>query len=126
MTGAVRAAMAHLIVAPILLPMLGAGVMIVLAEHRRPLKLVISATSIAIGVLLSLALLVQVDAHGPATYLVGNWPVPFGIALAAAEGSSMASAEARTARSSTGRSSSAAAPALARPRSSAPFTSASR
>ena len=82
MTGIIRAAMPHLIVAPVLLPMLCAGVMIVLPEHRRPLKLVIGGASTLLGVLMSLALLWWVDAHGPATYLVGNWPVPFGIALA--------------------------------------------
>jgi multicomponent K+:H+ antiporter subunit D len=81
-SGAIRAAMPHLIVAPVLLPMLCAGVMIVLAEHRRPLKLVIGAVSTLVGVLISLALLLWVDSNGPATYLVGNWPVPFGIALA--------------------------------------------
>lgn len=82
MSGLLRAAMPHLVVAPILLPMLCAGVMIVLAEHRRPLKLLIGATSTVLGVLISLALLVWVDEQGPVTYLVGNWPVPFGIALA--------------------------------------------
>jgi multicomponent K+:H+ antiporter subunit D len=82
MTGVIRAAMPHLIVAPVLLPMLSAGVMIVLSEQRRPLKLVIGVASTLLGVLISLALFWWVDAHGPATYLVGNWPVPFGIALA--------------------------------------------
>jgi multicomponent K+:H+ antiporter subunit D len=82
MSAVVRAAMPHLMVAPILLPMLCAAVMIVLAEHRRPLKLVIGAASTFLGVLISLVLLRWVDTHGPATYLLGNWPVPFGIALA--------------------------------------------
>lgn len=82
MSAGVRAAVPHLIVAPIVLPMLCAGVMIVLGEHRRPLKLVVGTLSALLGLLASLALLRWVDAHGPATYLVGNWPVPFGIALA--------------------------------------------
>ena len=82
MSGAIRAAMPHLVVAPVLLPMLCAGVMILLAEHRRPLKLVIGTASTVLGILISLALLLWVDSHGPATYLTGNWPVPFGIALA--------------------------------------------
>jgi len=81
-SGVVRTAMPHLIVAPVLLPMLCAGVMIVLAEHRRPLKLVLGATSTLVGILISLALLLGVDRGGPVTYLVSNWPVPFGIALA--------------------------------------------
>ena len=74
--------MPHLVVVPVVLPMLAAGVMIVLAEHRRPLKLVIGGASTLIGVLVALGLLVWVNANGPVTYLVGNWPVPFGIALA--------------------------------------------
>jgi multicomponent K+:H+ antiporter subunit D len=82
MSGIVRAAMPHLIVAPVLLPMLCAGVMILLAEHRRPLKLVIGTISTLLGVLIAVALLWWVNVHGPGTYLVGNWPVPFGIALA--------------------------------------------
>jgi multicomponent K+:H+ antiporter subunit D len=82
MNGLLRAAMPHLIVAPVLLPMLCAGVMILLAEHRRPLKLVLGTISTILGVLIAVALLQWVNTNGPATYLVGNWPVPFGIALA--------------------------------------------
>jgi multicomponent K+:H+ antiporter subunit D len=83
MNGIVRAAMPHLIVAPVLLPMLCAGVMILLGEHRRPLKLVIGTGSTLLGILIAVALLRWVNVNGPATYRVGNWPVPFGIALAA-------------------------------------------
>ncbi|HEY8924243.1 MAG TPA: monovalent cation/H+ antiporter subunit D [Polyangia bacterium] len=81
MTEAVRAAMPHLVAAPILLPMLCAGVTIVLPEQRRPLKLVLGGLSTLVGVLISLSLLLWVDRAGPVTYLVGNWPEPFGIAL---------------------------------------------
>ncbi|HXU06207.1 MAG TPA: monovalent cation/H+ antiporter subunit D, partial [Polyangia bacterium] len=51
-------------------------------EHWRPLKLVLGTISTVLGVLIAVALLRWVNVNGPATYLVGNWPVPFGIALA--------------------------------------------
>ena len=75
-------AMPHLIVAPVLIPMLTAGAMLLLAEQRRPLKLVLGMTSTVRGLCTSLLLFMWVNAHGPVAYLPGNWPVPHGIALA--------------------------------------------
>jgi multicomponent K+:H+ antiporter subunit D len=72
----------HLVVAPVLIPMLAAGVMIVLGEQRRPIKLMIGVGSTILGLTASIALLVSVNANGPLVYRPGNWPVPFGIALA--------------------------------------------
>ncbi len=74
--------MPHLVVAPVLIPMLAAGIMILLAEHRRPIKLMIGVGSTILGLGASIALLVWVNANGPVVYRPGNWPVPFGIALA--------------------------------------------
>jgi multicomponent K+:H+ antiporter subunit D len=74
--------MPHLMVAPILVPMLAAAVMILLAEHRRPLKLMLGVGSALVCLMISLALLARVTVQGPAAYLPGNWPAPFGIALA--------------------------------------------
>jgi multicomponent K+:H+ antiporter subunit D len=82
MMGAIGRLMPHLIVAPVLIPMLAAAVMLLLAERRRPLKLVIGVTSAILGILTSLALLAWVAANGPVAYRAGNWPVPFGISLA--------------------------------------------
>lgn len=74
--------MPHLMVAPILLPMLTAAVMLLLGEGRRPAKLVLGLGSGLMGLALSAALLGWVEAHGVVAYLPGNWPAPFGIALA--------------------------------------------
>jgi multicomponent K+:H+ antiporter subunit D len=82
MMGAIGRLMPHLVVVPVLIPMLAAGVMVLLAEQRRPLKLVIGVSSAIIGVATSVALFAWVNAHGPIVYRPGNWPVPFGIALA--------------------------------------------
>ncbi len=75
-------ALPHLIVAPVLIPMLAAAVMLLLAEERQPLKLVIGISATLLGLLVSLALLLWVNRHGPLAHLPGNWPAPFGIALA--------------------------------------------
>ena len=67
--------MPHLMVAPILLPMLAAAVMILLAEHRRPLKLVHRrGVRRCSAWLISLALLVWVNAQGPVAYLPATGP----------------------------------------------------
>jgi multicomponent K+:H+ antiporter subunit D len=68
MSALLTAVMPHLMVAPILLPMLTAGAMLLLGEGKR--------------LAISSALLVWVEGHGVVAYLPGNWPAPFGIALA--------------------------------------------
>ncbi len=78
----------HLILVPVVLPMVAGAVLVLIDEHRRRLKFWIGlGTVIALvataGVLASLA-------HGRpdgwngaiGVYLAANWPVPFGIALA--------------------------------------------
>lgn len=75
----------HLVVAPVLLPLASAAVMLWLGERRRVARAVISVVSALIGLALAVALLVGVNhGGGPAAfgaYLPGNWPVPFGIVL---------------------------------------------
>jgi multicomponent K+:H+ antiporter subunit D len=75
----------HLIVAPIVLPMLTAIVLLLLGDQRR-WKALLNVLSSAWGLLLALVLLHSVDT-GDATgaigvYLPSNWDVPFGIVLA--------------------------------------------
>ena len=82
MMNAIGRLVPHLVVAPVLIPMLAAAVMILLAEQRRPVKLVIGVSSAILGVSTSLALLAWVNTNGPVAYRPGNWPIPFGIALA--------------------------------------------
>ncbi|MDY7230797.1 monovalent cation/H+ antiporter subunit D [Hyalangium rubrum] len=74
--------MPHLIVAPILLPMLTAATMLLLGEGKRPAKLVLGMISAVLGLAVAAALLVWVQEYGVVAYLPGNWPARFGIALA--------------------------------------------
>ncbi|TDF77864.1 monovalent cation/H+ antiporter subunit D [Pseudomonas sp. H9] len=77
--------MNQLIIAPILLPLLTAALMLLLGEKRRPLKARLNLFSSLLGLAISIALLVWVQAQGQASsigvYLPGNWPAPFGIVL---------------------------------------------
>ncbi len=76
----------HLIVAPVLLPLATAALMLMLGEGRRALKAGINALSTAAGLAVAVALLLRVHVDGPAAfgiYLPGNWPVPYGIVLVA-------------------------------------------
>ncbi|MGA0572400.1 monovalent cation/H+ antiporter subunit D [Variovorax sp. VNK109] len=78
-------AMPHLVIAPILLPMLTAALMLFFGEHRRNLKAGLGVVSTFMGLGLAIALLVWVKAQPePAAfgiYLPGNWDVPYGIVL---------------------------------------------
>ena len=74
--------MPHLMVAPILLPMLIAALMLLMGEGRRTAKLVLGIFSALLGLASSAALFVWVGTYGAVAYLPGNWPVPFGITLA--------------------------------------------
>ena len=81
------ATLSHVVVAPVLLPLASAALMLLLGEQRRRAQAVIGLTSTFAGLLLAVVLLASV--HGQdapsafAVYLPGNWPVPFGIALVA-------------------------------------------
>ncbi|WP_262268895.1 monovalent cation/H+ antiporter subunit D [Microvirga yunnanensis] len=78
----------HLIIVPILLPLVSAAVMLLLNERRRTLKGVIGlATTVALLavsiVLLGIADTPSAGRTGSAVwvYQLGNWPAPFGIVL---------------------------------------------
>lgn len=77
--------MPHLIIAPILLPLLSAAVMLLLGEKHRPLKARLNLLSTLLGLGIAIALLQQVQVNsGPASigvYLPGNWQAPYGIVL---------------------------------------------
>ncbi|MGE7957347.1 monovalent cation/H+ antiporter subunit D [Pseudomonas sp. NPDC089530] len=77
--------MPHLIVAPILLPLLTAAVMLMLGEKHRPLKARINLCSSLLGLGISVLLLYWTQQTGVpgsvGVYLPGNWQVPFGIVL---------------------------------------------
>ena len=86
MNGLLPSLMPNLIVAPILLPLVTAALMLLLGEPRRVWKAGINVLSCAIGLAVSITLLMWVDSHDAAgavgVYLPSNWEVPFGIVLA--------------------------------------------
>jgi len=77
--------MNQLIVAPILLPLLTAALMLLLGEKRRPLKARINLISSLAGLGISICLLLWVQEQGQASssgvYLPGNRQAPIGIVL---------------------------------------------
>ena len=85
LTRLIEASMPHLIVAPVLLPMVTAAVMLLLGDTRRPLKAVLNVLSCLLGLGLAIALVYWVQQLGGpqavGVYLPGNWPVPYGIVL---------------------------------------------
>ncbi len=78
--------MPHLMLAPIVLPLLTAAFMLLLREEQQRLKLALNLLSTLLGLAIAVALLAwSARAGSPATlgvYLPGNWPAPFGIVLA--------------------------------------------
>lgn len=78
--------MPHLMLAPIILPMLMAALMLLLKEEHQSIKVVLNIGATALGLLVAIALLVWADQAGSSTtlgvYLPGNWQAPFGIVLA--------------------------------------------
>ncbi len=80
-----RAAMPHLIVVPIVLPLATAALMLFVAERRRRLRASLNVLSCAAALACAIGLLLVVDERGAAAvgvYLPANWPAPFGIVLA--------------------------------------------
>ena len=85
--GLVEWTMPHLIVAPILVPMGTAILMLLLGDSRRPQKAVLNVLSCVLGVLMATGLVFWVqhsgDVQAVGVYLPANWPVPYGIVLVA-------------------------------------------
>ncbi|MDP3228104.1 MAG: monovalent cation/H+ antiporter subunit D [Acidovorax sp.] len=78
--------MPHLILAPIALPLLTAGLMLLLREERQRTKVTLNIVATFVGLVVAVLLLVQAKEPGVQTslgvYLPGNWPAPNGIVLA--------------------------------------------
>ena len=85
MTPPLPLSMEQLVVAPVLLPLASAALMLCINERHRAARAFIDLVSCLLGLALSVALLLWVDARDApasfAVYLPGNWPVPFGIVL---------------------------------------------
>ena len=69
--------MSHLIIAPVLLPAIIAALILLLPRLQRLLSVIGTAGLAAVSV----QLLVTTSHRAPETYLLGNWPAPFGIVL---------------------------------------------
>lgn len=78
--------MPHLMLAPILLPLLTAALLLLMGEDQPRFKLIVNLLSTLLGLGVALALLGWASQQGAAStmdvYLTGNWPAPYGIVLA--------------------------------------------
>jgi multicomponent K+:H+ antiporter subunit D len=75
----------HLMIAPVVLPLLAGAGLLLLDERHRRLRASISVASALALIGVAIALLVMSDAATPGAqigvYRLGNWPAPFGIVL---------------------------------------------
>ena len=78
-------AMPHLIVAPIVLPLAAAALMVALGERWRAARALVNVAATGALLAIAVALAAWVDRHGApgsiGVYLPSNWPVPYGIVL---------------------------------------------
>ena len=75
---------AHLLVVPIVVPLVTAAVLLFLGEQRRRLKSVLNVSASLTGVVVAAMILGRVDDSGHiGVYLASNWEAPFGIVLVA-------------------------------------------
>ena len=77
---------AHLVVAPILLPLLSAALMLLAGDKRRRLQAAINLLACVLGLVVAIVLVRWAHGGGVVSsfsaYLPGNWATPFGIELA--------------------------------------------
>ena len=73
----------HLVVAPIVLPLLAGALMLLLDERRQWLKAAMSGVSVAAVLAAALALGARIDGDAALVYALGDWRAPFGIVLVA-------------------------------------------
>src|SRR5690606_9644821 len=84
---AVSASLPHLLVVPVVLPLLAAVALLLLGDRRRRIQSLVDVGATAAGLLVALEILRRVDADGTpgsiGVYLAANWEAPFGIVLVA-------------------------------------------
>lgn len=73
--------MGHWIVAPVVLPALVAGLMVLTMRNDLLLKRIFGVASVLALNAIALGLLWSATTHGPEVYFLGEWPAPFGIVL---------------------------------------------
>ena len=72
----------HLVIAPILIPMVTAALLLFFDERSRVTKSIISMVStLVLGAVALLLFSIESRAGFDGVYLLGNWPAPFGIVL---------------------------------------------
>jgi multicomponent K+:H+ antiporter subunit D len=74
----------HLLIAPIILPLVTGALLLLLDERRHALKALINVASTLLLAAIAIRLLTMAGETGEAAsrvYLLGNWPAPFGIVL---------------------------------------------
>jgi multicomponent K+:H+ antiporter subunit D len=85
----VRPALSHLLVVPIVLPLVAAALLLVLGAGRARVKSAVNIGATLAGLLVGLEILRRVDHDGVpgaiGIYLTSNWEAPFGIVLVAAD-----------------------------------------
>jgi multicomponent Na+:H+ antiporter subunit D len=72
----------NLLPLPVLLPLLGAGLALILGRHPRAQR-ALSSSVLLMVVVVAASLVVLTDRHGPIVLWVGAWPEPLGVALVA-------------------------------------------
>lgn len=82
-----RLTLAHLIVVPIVLPLLSAALLVLLGDRRQRIKAAVHVGATLLLLLATIAILLGVDGQGAqgtaGVYLASNWRAPFGIVLVA-------------------------------------------
>jgi multicomponent K+:H+ antiporter subunit D len=76
--------LAHLLIVPIVLPLVTAAVIVLLGEQRRRIKSLLNVAATLVSLCVAVAILMLVDrGDGVRVYLASDWQPPFGIVLVA-------------------------------------------
>lgn len=78
-----NALLPHLVVVPVVLPLVTAAVLLLLGDERRRFKSLLNVAACAAGLLVAALILRLVDRGAASIYLASNWEAPFGIVLVA-------------------------------------------
>ena len=73
--------MNHLVIAPLLLPLLVGIALVLMRKSATSLRRSVSIVSTLVLIAIALALVLRVDDGAVLVYRLGNWPAPFGIVL---------------------------------------------
>ncbi len=82
----------HIVIAPILVPLITGAILLFIDERKRKTKAAISFISTLVLLAVSIGLFIEVNSTvnteiaaiiSTGVYLLGNWPAPFGIVLVA-------------------------------------------